>query len=416
MNIILINHYAGSAKMGMEFRPYYMAREWVKAGYNVTIVAGDYSHLRKINPKVGFDFQEEEIDGIIYCWMKAGAYSGNGVKRAFSMFRFVGKLWLHAGIIAKKYHPDIVIASSTYPLDTFAAQKIVYICERIMNKIGGVRLIHEVHDMWPITPMEMYGMKAWHPFIVLLQWAENSFCKHSDRVVSILPYAKDYLVEHGMKPDKFCFIPNGIVLDDWENPEQLPLEHQKLIDKARQEGRFILVFFGSHTKSYNIDTLLKAGMKCNQEKFLLLFVGDGTYRQELIEMSKQLIPGSVAFMPSIPKKAIPSLISASDGSYVGAIKNRMFRFGIGMNKMFDAMMSGKPILYAVNAPNNYIEEYGCGICVESENIDALAEGLTKMMNLSESERDKMGENGRKAIIEHYSYEKVSSDFMKMMNE
>ena len=34
MNILLINHYAGSPEMGMEFRPYYFAREWVKAGHH----------------------------------------------------------------------------------------------------------------------------------------------------------------------------------------------------------------------------------------------------------------------------------------------------------------------------------------------------------------------------------------------
>ena len=33
MNILLINHYAGSPELGMEFRPYYMAKEWVKAGH-----------------------------------------------------------------------------------------------------------------------------------------------------------------------------------------------------------------------------------------------------------------------------------------------------------------------------------------------------------------------------------------------
>ena len=29
MNILIINHYAGSPEMGMEFRPYYFARAWV---------------------------------------------------------------------------------------------------------------------------------------------------------------------------------------------------------------------------------------------------------------------------------------------------------------------------------------------------------------------------------------------------
>ena len=59
MNILLVNHYAGSVDMGMEFRPYYLAREWVKMGHNVTIVAGNFSHLRKNNPEVTRDFQEQ---------------------------------------------------------------------------------------------------------------------------------------------------------------------------------------------------------------------------------------------------------------------------------------------------------------------------------------------------------------------
>ena len=52
MNIVLINHYAGSPEMGMEFRPYYFAREWVKKGHRVDIFAASYSHLRRVNPKV----------------------------------------------------------------------------------------------------------------------------------------------------------------------------------------------------------------------------------------------------------------------------------------------------------------------------------------------------------------------------
>ena len=33
--------------MGMEFRPYYMAREWIRQGHEVDIIAADYSHLRR---------------------------------------------------------------------------------------------------------------------------------------------------------------------------------------------------------------------------------------------------------------------------------------------------------------------------------------------------------------------------------
>ena len=74
MNILLINHYAGSVEMGMEFRPYYFAREWCKMGHHVDIIAADYSHLRIKNPKVSKDFQSEEIDKITGLTLGADDY------------------------------------------------------------------------------------------------------------------------------------------------------------------------------------------------------------------------------------------------------------------------------------------------------------------------------------------------------
>jgi hypothetical protein len=31
VRILYLNHYAGSPRYGMEYRPYYLAREWVRA-------------------------------------------------------------------------------------------------------------------------------------------------------------------------------------------------------------------------------------------------------------------------------------------------------------------------------------------------------------------------------------------------
>lgn len=70
MNILLINHYAGSIRHGMEYRPYYFAREWVRQGHRVHIVAGSYSHLRKHNVEPGGAAKTEEIDGITYTLLR----------------------------------------------------------------------------------------------------------------------------------------------------------------------------------------------------------------------------------------------------------------------------------------------------------------------------------------------------------
>ena len=398
MNILYIEHYAGSPEMGMEFRPYYLAKEWVKMGHNVRIVAGDYSHLRIKNPKVKKDFQTNTIDGIKYTWLKTGEYEGNGVKRAVTMFRFVEKLRYHAKGLARAWKPDVIIASSTYPLDTYAAQKIA--------KYSHAKYIHEVHDMWPITLIELGGMKKNHPFVMMIQQAENSFCKNADCVVSLLCAAKDYFISHGMDPRKFKTVMNGIVEDEWKDPEPLPEEHQKLLDDLHAQGKFVICFFGSVNKSYAIEHLMEAMERSGREDTAFVIVGEGNQKEELMAKNTK----NVFFLPKINKTAIPTLTDNIDCCYVGALKNDMFRFGICMNKLFDSMMSGKPILYAVDAPNNFITDYNCGVSVKAEDPDALAEGIDKLLSMSEEERKQLGDNGRKAVLENFTYKKLAEKF------
>lgn len=405
MNILYIEHYAGSPEMGMEFRPYYLAKEWIKHGHSVRIVAGDFSHLRLVNPKVAEDFQENNIDGITYTWIKTGIYEGNGAARALSMFRFVWKLFKRAKRIARSWRPDVIITSSTYPLDTFAGQ-------RIKKKTGNKAiLIHEVHDMWPITLIEIGGMKRSNPFVMLMQMAENSFCKHSDYIVSLPCAAKDYFIQHGMKPEKFKPIMNGVVLDEWENAKPLPEFHQKILDNLHRDGKFIICFFGSVNISYAIDRLIDAAETLNDSRVSIVIVGEGNQKQELMDKTEG--KDNIIFLPKIPKTAIPTLVKNIDCCYVGALHNNMFRFGICMNKLFDSMMSGKPILYAVDAPNNFITDYQCGISVRAEDTEGLAEGMRKMMELTVEEREKMGRNGRKAVLEHFTYEKLAKQFEEL---
>lgn len=402
MKILVLNQYAGSPEMGMAFRVYYMAKEWIKIGHDVRIVAADYTHLRIKNPTVQTDFQKEIIDGITYYWIKTCPYHGNGVKRAISMFLFAGKLFFKQDCLLKVWRPDVVIDATTGHLDTFAAQRI---CRRT-----GAKLIHEVRDMWPITLMELGHMSRRNPFVWVVQRAENSFCKHADYVISVLPYAKEYLMKHGMKEEKFHVSSNGIVEEEWLSTQELPKEHQTVFDRLRQEGRFIFCFFGSHTESYAISYLIRAVQALGNSKIAVVLVGNGNQKEQLQKLADKKMGQCFCFLPPVPKTAIPALLKEADALYVGALNSDMFRFGICMNKLFDSMMAGKPILYAVNAPNNYIEQYHCGVSVEPESVEALQKGIETLMAMSPEERGTLGDNGRQAVMEHFTYQKLAADF------
>jgi len=407
MNILIINHYAGSMEMGMEFRPYYLGQEWIKLGHKVSVIAGDYSHLRKKNPVVEKDFQKENIAGLTYYWVKTGTYEGNGAQRAITMFRFVGKLWMQAKMIAKHIKPDVVISSSTYPIDTYASQRIA--------KFSHARLIHEVHDMWPSTLTEVGGMPKWNPFVIAMQIGENSAYRHSDYVVSLPPYAKKYMMKHGLKEEKFCHITNGIVLGDWEHPEEIPEEHREALEKYREQGKFIVGYFGGHALSNALDILIDAAECLRDDKNIqFVLVGNGVEKEKLQEKAKKKQLENMCFLPPVPKLSVPKLLDLFDCVYIGAMNSPLYRFGIAMNKIYDSMMGGKPLLYAVNAPNNYVKRYHCGVSVEPGDVKELIQGIKKLMSMSEQERNTLGRNGKNAVIEHFNYTVLAKKFESVM--
>ena len=409
MNILLINHYAGSPEMGMEFRPYYMAREWVKAGHQVNIIAADYSHLRRVNPEVSEDFQLQVIDGINYFWVKTSKYGENGGKRALTLGQFIGKLMRKSKSIVKAMEPDVVICSSTYPLDTYVGQKM----KKASNK--PLLLIHEVHDMWPLSPIELGGMSPKHPFIRVMQRAEDSFCKKSDVVVSLLPAAKDYFVEHGMSPEKFVHISNGVVFEEWTDYQQIPEDVAKHFNEVSNKGMLNLCFFGSIHKTSNLEALIDAVIARGKKDVFVTFIGPGHEKEEIKGMTKGH-EDQFAFFDPIPKKSVPDLFNYIDCSFAGSKSQGLLRFGMCMNKIFDSMMGAKPMFCTMKTPNNYVKDYDAGIVVEENTREDIIAGLDKLMALTPEERQKMGENGHKAAMEVFNYQALSKKFLDVMEE
>ena len=404
MNILYIEHYAGSSEMGMEFRPYYLSREWVKMGHKVTIIAGDYSHLRKKNPSVDKDWQIEIIDGINYVWLKTGRYEGNGVARALTMERFVRKIWTHSSIIAKKWMPDVVIASSTYPLDTYPARSIA--------KKAKAKYVHEVHDMWPATLYEVGGMSKKHPFVVVMQSAENYAYKHCDKCIALLPYSKDYMVEHGLKPEKFVNIQNGIVEEEWEDPEPIPEEHKKFFEEHKD--KYIVGYFGGHALSNALDKSLdvaKEVMKKGDKETIFVFVGDGVEKKKLIERAKKESINNAYFLPPVSKKSVPNLINHFNCSYMTGLPSPLYRFGLCLNKMYDSMMAGIPIICAFDAPDTLVKIYECGYQCDPSDVSEVVKSIEKLKGLSVERQRQLGINGRNAVINNFTYNKLADLFI-----
>lgn len=391
----------------MEYRPYYMAKRWVAAGNNVTVAASSFSHLRTHNPNIGdAKYQEEMIDGVRYFWIAGNQYHGNNKERVKNMLSFLWGLYRYRGKITAQGKPDAVIASSTYPLDIYPARKIA--------KKYGAMLIYEVHDLWPLSPIELGGMDPKHPYIRVMQKAENDCYKYSDYVVSLLPCAKDHMVEHGMLPEKFVYIPNGIEKSEWENPFHYPMVYREKLQKYHDDGYFLIGYTGAHGIANALDSYVEAGLKLRGKKIKLLAIGPGPERERLIEKAHKLkLDDVVEFLDPVKRDQIPELLDQLDALYIGLQSQPLFRFGVSPNKLMDYMMAGKPIIFAIDAPKDMVAEAECGISIPPENSQAIADAAVKLSQMPEDDLAKMGAHGKMYILANNEYDVLSKRFLQV---
>ena len=406
MNILLINHYAGSPRDGMEYRPYYLAREWVRAGHRVQIVAAAYSHVRSRQPTMlgASQVLDETIDGIAYRWLPAPAYAGNGIGRVGNIWAFLSRLWRDSKALVREFKPDVVIASSTYPMDIWVARRIA--------RLARAKLVYEVHDLWPASPIELSGMSPRHPFIRMCQKAENDAYRDADLVVSMLPKVAEHMQSHGLDLRKLHIVPNGVAMDEWQGePTPLAAVLATQLAALKAAGRTIVGYAGSHGLPNALDVLLDAAALLADTSMSFVLVGDGHEKARLAQRVRDEGLANVLMLPPIPKAQIPTLLAAFDIAYIGWQRVPIYRFGIAPNKLMDYMMAARPVLHSVEAGNDPVAEAGCGLTVAPESPAAVAEGLVALARETPEARAAMGARGRAFVVAHHSYRVLAQRFI-----
>ncbi|MEW6707258.1 MAG: glycosyltransferase family 4 protein [Pseudomonadota bacterium] len=403
MNILYLNHYAGTPALGMEYRPYYLAREWVRMGHRVQMLAAGFSHVRARQPAVGEAPVDETTAGIAYRWYPAPPYQGNGLGRVRNIWRFLSQVWRDAPRLAAQFKPGVVIASSTYPMDIWVARRIA--------RLAKATLVFEVHDLWPLSPIELSGMSPRHPFALLCQWAEDAAYRDADVVVSMLPKVHDHMASRGLDLKKLHIVPNGITLDEWQGePPALRADVAQAMAAARAAGRTVVGYAGSHGLPNALDHLLDAAALLKGEPLQIVMVGDGHEKGRLEQRVRNEGLDNVTMLPPVPKAQIPSLLAAIDIAYIGWQRVPIYRFGIAPNKLMDYMMAGCVVLHSVEAGNDPVAEAGCGVTVAPESAVAIAEGLRRLAALPAEERRAMGERGRAFVLQHHTYPVLAQRF------
>ena len=164
----------------------------------------------------------------------------------------------------------------------------------------------------------------------------------------------------------------------------------------KEDGKFIVGYFGGHAMSNALGFLIDAAQIINQqnENIHFVLVGSGVEKDKLIERTQNEKISNVTFLPPVSKKEIPNLTEMFDCIYMGTYKNNLYRFGMCLNKMIDSMMAAKPLVCSITAPPTWAEQCQCGIIIESEDVKMIVEAIYTLYEKSYEERCEMGQRGK----------------------
>lgn len=394
--IWIINEYAGSPEYGLNFRHYYLAREFKRHGFHVTIISASFSHLLRKYPVTNGMFTREEIGGIPYIWVKVPHYSeSNSPRRILKWLAFSSKLLF----LPELPKPQAVIAS---PTATFPIIPAYFLARKHKAKF-----VLEIRDIWPLSIVELGKISKSHPLILIMSYLEKFGIKKCNHLVSNLSNYDRYLKQKGFTRH-FEYIPNGVELDEVTNGRPLNETCKSLLPK---EG-FVVGYAGSIGCANALQYLVLAAQDLYNQDIKIVVVGDGQEKEKLRHMAKNL--DHVYLLPSIPKEEVQELLKRFDICYIGWNDFKMYDYGIAANKLFEYMFAAKPILSSCNNHTDIVEKTGCGMTVEAENPQSIAQGIMKMYEMPQEKRFKMGLKGKEYVLKHHLYSKLADDYVKLL--
>ena len=225
----------------------------------------------------------------------------------------------------------------------------------------------------------------------------------ADKIIAVTSNIKEILQsEYGIKTDTITVIQNGANTDLFK-PMDITQVRNDL--NLSQDGDYIC-FVGSLVQWQGMEYIIKSMplilSKCPQAQ--LLIVGDGQMKQELMNLCRQIgVFDKTTFVGMVSYNRVPLYMNAGD---VCVSCKTGLRSGYSPLKLCEYMACGKPVVASRASGLEILEDSQGGILVEPENTAEIATAITRLLQDVDLRR-KMGENGRKYVVENQSWESVA---------
>ncbi len=392
--IWIINHYAFPYGYGFHTRQHTIAKMLKNLGYEVTIFASSFNHLKLKEVEVRDIYKEEFHNDIKYIWVKTQEYQANGLDRIKNIFEFSKNL----NNIYKDFDvkPDIIWVSSPQPFSIYNGIKI--------KNYFKSKFIFEERDIWPLTLQILNGVSKYNPLSIVFRYLQLQAYKQSDLIITPLDNLKEFVDKSGYKNKKIEYLPQPFV----------PFVLEKF-DIDLPKNKFIVGYIGSIGHSNSVINLIKAAnlLKENTDIFFLM-VGDGPQLDELKEFTQKNNIKNINFFGKLEKNKTMYLMSQCDVLYKGNPNIEIYKYGIGSVKLVEYLYSNKPIINATNIKNDLVSLSDNGIVVKCDNEEVLKKAILKLKEDSKL-YEKYSNKGRKFVEDNFMEDKIQEKLKNIMD-
>jgi glycosyltransferase involved in cell wall biosynthesis len=363
----------GSAKILLE-----LSRNLNKSKFDLKIISG----LTK-NPQEDLDKFTKDT-GIEIIFVKS-------LQRNISIFLDIISLY-RLYLLLKKYKPDIVHAHTS---------KAGFL-GRLAARLAGVRII-----IYMPHGHIFYGY-ANCPVTYLFIILERFAAKFTTRVVTITNIEKQEFIKRRIgTEDKFVTIHNGLDLKNYQAIDVNGLLALK--DNLQiQPGISVISVISRLEPVKGIDIFIRALVGVNKvfPSFLALIVGDGSLKEQLKTLSKDLnLDSKILFLGFL--KNVRDIIYLSD-----LVVNPARNEGLGL-AIIEAGALGKTVVATrVGGVPEVVEDNKTGILVESKNPESLALGIIRVLQNKEFAQG-LGQKAKEKVSKEFSQDKMISEFEKL---
>jgi glycosyltransferase involved in cell wall biosynthesis len=408
MRILLLHQYFLEENDSGGSRWNEMSKAWTDAGNEVVVLAGmihaNASEKRPEYKRKHF-VKKTQRNTIVWRCHVSESYNKSFTGRLWAYFSFMlSSLW--AGVFKVKGKFDVIVVSSPPLFVGFSGY--------IISRIKRIPFVFEVRDLWPESAIDT-GVLTNKVIIKMAYWFENFIYKKARLINVLTPAFYKTLKEVKKVPEeKLIMIPNA---SDFTLSEELLLNFDREAFRKEMDldGRFVVTYVGAHGVANHLEQLIEAGKRLQDTNVLFQLIGHGMEKEKLRKLVIEMNVKNVRFLDPVPKKEVFKYILASEMGASVLKKVDAFKT-VYSNKSFDYMSCKTPILMAIDGVSReLVEEAGCGIFVEPENIDEYDKKIR--MYLSNPLRLKEeGNNGYEYARKNFDRTALAKKYLERIKE